>query len=171
MKNTEQDLLIATIECLMAEPINPTFVSATGAYEPATRRITLDFGKIDIGPIIGAGGSTKLAIQTLLACPFGGDSCHIQLMSTRETRKSIAGNTADLNGRIDRMMQALENHIKYGNNFRYRIERSDSAIIVLVETNGLFVEQLRGALAKLIRAAGRKHGSIAVLSIENHLYA
>lgn len=171
MKNTELDLFNAITEALMGERIPSTVLSVTGTYARGDRRLQIDFGDLDIGPIIGAAGATKLAIQTLLACPFGGDNCHLVLHSTRQRRTSIQGQGPLLQHRLERIMKALREHLDGSGSFTHRIEASPSATVVLVETSPIMVEALRGALSKLIRAIGRKHGTVAVLSIETPAFS
>ncbi len=164
MKNTEHDVIKALVEALMGCPLNFNY-HATGHYVQETRRINLDFGATDVGPLIGQSGSMKLAIQSILACPFGGDACQIVMTTTRGDRRE--GNAAPcmLEPRLERLLKTIQEHYPQGR-FLFKLERSPSAMVVLIESGGVFLDDIRGALAKAIRSIGRRHGMVAVVSIE-----
>lgn len=164
--NTELALSQAAIDALMGQAVNFQY-RAAGHYSHQTRRVELDFGPLDVGPVIGHGGSMKLAIQTVLACPFGGDACQLVIKTTRE--QSIPDkSTADesrLDERVNGFLKAMQDHYPPGQ-FRFSTERSASAIVVLVEATSIYVDQLRGPMSKILRSIGRRHGTVAVVSIE-----
>lgn len=164
MKNTEQDAINAITEALMGQPMNLQY-RATGQYSNLSRRIELDYGAADVGPLIGSCGSMKLAIQTLLACPFGGDACQLVIKTTRADRRDANASPNLAEKRIEGVLAALQAHYPPGR-LKFRLERSPSAVVVLIESTGLFIDDMRGALAKTIRAIGRRHGMVAVVSIE-----
>jgi len=164
MKNTEQNAIAALTEALMGYPLTPGY-QATGRYVDCTRRIELDFGAAEVGPLIGAAGSMKLAIQSLLACPFGGDACQLIIRSTRSHRREGNAPASEAEPRIRGVLDALREHYPAGA-LEYKIERSPSAVVVFIESSGPFVDGIRGALSKTLRSIGRRHGIVAVVSVE-----
>lgn len=164
--NTELALIQAATDGLMGQPTKLQYL-AYGHYAHQSRRIELDFGQMDVGPVIGHGGSMKLAIQTAVACPFGGDACQIVIKTTRV--KSLPNDLVEtgLDRRVHAFMDALQAHYPAGQ-FRFRTERSQSAIVVLVEATSFYVDQLRGPVSKILRSIGRRHGTVAVVSIEKN---
>lgn len=165
MKNTELEVINAIAEALMGYPLEMQY-HATGQYVDGSRKIALDFGPFDVGPLIGQAGSMKLAIQSILACPFGGDSCQLVMKTTRTQRREGSANPTLLEPRLRRFLGAVQDHYPRGR-FAFQIERSPSAVVVLIESGGVFLDDIRGAVAKAIRAIGRRHGMVAVVSIES----
>jgi predicted RNA-binding protein YlqC (UPF0109 family) len=165
MKNTELEIINTIAEALMGYPINLQY-HATGQYVDATRRITIDVGSTDVGPLIGHAGSMKLAIQSIIACPFGGDNCQLVIKTTRENRIERYTAPETLEPRLERFLRAIQDHYPAGA-LTFRLERSPSAVIVFIESRGLFLDNIRGAVAKTIRAIGRRHSTVAVVSIES----
>ncbi len=164
MKNTELNAILAITEALMGYRLDPQY-HATGHYAHSTRRVELDFGPVEVGPIIGQAGSMKLAIQTLLACPFGGDACQIIVRSTRESRREEQAPPAMAEPRIRKVLDALKDHYPPGR-FHFKLEHSTSALVILIESSAPFVDDIRGAISKTLRSIGRRHGVVAVVSIE-----
>jgi predicted RNA-binding protein YlqC (UPF0109 family) len=165
MKNTEKNLILAISAALMGQNLLPGY-RAAGTYADRDRWIELDYGHHDVGPVIGSKGSMKLAIQTLIACPFGGDAAQIHIRTTQTIQQSAPEQPGELVPRLTAVLQSLREHYPAGY-FDFRIERSQSALVVLIDSGGNFVDSIRGALSKVIRSIGRRHGLIAVVSIES----
>lgn len=162
--NTEQQLINALAWALLGEPTDIDY-RASGTYVDGTRRIHLDLGTIDAGPMIGNQGVMKLACQTLVACPFGGDSCQIHIDSTRRNRFERRIKAPDPKP-FENLMEALKRHLTRGA-LDYKVEVTTNALVVLVTAGAPFTEELRGALSRVIRAAGRARGFVAMASVEN----
>ena len=166
MKNTEQTLLLAMISALMGRPVNPSY-RATGVYSNRSRRIELDFRVDDIGPVIGRNGAMKLAIQTILAAPMGGDAVQIIMHSTRENKSVVAPPGPPRAEVFEPLMAALKDHYPVGH-FDYKVELSPSAVVVICTGNPLLIDEVRGALSRVVRAVGKHNGFIAAISAEKN---
>lgn len=164
--NTELAVIQAATDALMGQKTSMTY-RATGHYQDFSRAIELDFDRMAVGPIIGSGGTMKLAIQSILACPFGGDACQIYIRSKREKEieKDSTGTRKDGEERILAFLEAIKSHYHTAQ-FEFKTERSATTMVVLVKTMAIFVDQLRGPVSRALRAMGRRHGFVAVVSIE-----
>lgn len=162
--DTETALIQAIADGIMTEPCELK-IQAAGHYGHGTRHISVDFGHLDAGPFIGAAGATKLAVQTILACPFGADACHIVVQSTRHTTPLEFGEPVDGLKAIHRIMEAIKRHYQ-PHPFRFHVETSDRAIVVLAEAPQLYTDVLRVSLPRIIRTVAKRHKTIGLLSIE-----
>lgn len=165
---TESEMIRTAAEALLGYRPEMT-ITATGIYATATRRITIDFRDDDVGPMIGGRGATKLALQTMIAAPFGGDACQIQIHTTRLVNRIQDDCSIDEGiRRMAAFLEATKAHLGPAG-FQARIERSASVVVVLAAAKDPMLEQLRGAMAKIVRSIGKRHGFIATTAIEKDL--
>lgn len=163
---TENLLIAAIARAILAIPQEAKITTtATGEYGDGSRIIAADVGPYDVGPMIGTNGGMKLAIQTLLAFPHGGDACQLRLSTTRTIKPPYCVKSEPDPREIASVLAALGAHLAPAT-FTYRVETSPTAVIAMLATRPDVCDATRSPLTKIIRAIGRCRGYPAMIAIE-----
>lgn len=171
INDTEATLLTAIVNPILRARFRPKELirEQSGHYADGTRRVVLDTKNLHAGTAIGAGGRIKLAIQTVVAAPFGADAMQIRFTGPGGDRIHYPHEQQEPQSReVDDLMEALCRHLdpQGQNGFTYRVEGAASAVLVILEIRQPFLRELRGPLNHLLRTVGQAGGFHCLAAIE-----
>jgi hypothetical protein len=157
MKSAE-NLLRALTRAILGNPDLEPRIEITDRGRSAF--VVIDTRPFDPAPLIGTGGTMKLAMQAVLAGCDHPDSWKITFSIPPNAIRSpkLSEVRPDVSAMKSVMDAAVNHWSKSGSQARAKVETSDSAVIAIVEADDRLADAMRAPLSRIARAIGKANG-------------